>query len=104
MMLLCQRVHRLPPARTINLHDKESGTACKTNQAHYREEPAVPDRVNYRSSDKRPNTREDISHEVVECNACRRFLWHEFRQHRGRHAEDKHRPHTEKEISDHLHH
>lgn len=102
-MLLCQRVHRFPPAGTINIHDKESGTACKPNQAHYSKEPAVANRVNHRNSDKRPDTRKDVSHEVVECHAGRRFLWHELSQHRSRHAEYKHRPHTENEISNHLH-
>ena len=85
-------------------HSPHYKTTRRRNNPQPREQPAIPYSIQKRLRDDAPNTGEDIPHKVVQRDAGRRFLGHEFREHGRDHGEDEHTTDAEKEVGDQLEH
>lgn len=94
--------HCLPPFRTVDPHEEDDRAACEADKAQNSEEPPIADAANDRGCDKGANTREDVSHEVVESHAFRGFLGHKLSEHSGHHTEDEHGTYSEEKVGNHL--
>lgn len=95
-------IHFDPPARSKYPHKKNNTATRQADKTENCEKPAITYSINDRSCDERSNTREYISHEIIQGNSFRRSFGHKFSQHSGNHTEDQHRTDSKEKVRNHL--
>lgn len=79
-------------------HCPYNHTACHCPESHDGKEPSVANRRNQRLSNYGANAGENISDEIVGCDAGGGTARQELSKHRGGHGKDEHAADTEEKV------